>query len=258
MEFKLHLVGLLLILLTASQAIAQEHFLQFAGGLRPEALRDAGYSPLRYAGQGLTGMLAYQKKSEKRETLWIAHYGRGRLSSPFDRKMQSTAAGILNLNFYSSGDTGKKVQWGWANNNQFHTRLIDDFQNFNGRTDFFTAFGPAMQYSLPLDWRQQRFTLQAAAHVQLIGFYVASGYVASVPPGFAYENYSGIQGLLRSAHFFFPGSAWNAAILPSFQWHLKSGNTIALNYWYEYTRLERVHRSSRSVGHWFVAFKMKL
>jgi hypothetical protein len=258
MGFGFKYIQVLLLLLTAYMGLGQAHFLHFAGGLRPEALRDAGYSPLQYSGRGFTGMLAFQRKSVRKETIWIAHYGKSSLVNMFDRNMQTTAAGILNFNFYFSEGSERKLRWGWANNNQFHTRRIDDFQNFNGRTDFFTSFGPAIHYSLPFEWEQQRFSFDVMGHVQAIGFYVASGYVSSVPPGFAYESYGGLQGLLRSANLFYPGSAFNAAFLPSLQWNLKSGNSIGMTYWYEYTQLEKAHRSVRSVGHWFFFFKMRL
>jgi len=247
-----------LALLPAFQVQGQSRELSFGGGLNLTAVRDQAYSPLVYSGTGMDGFLIYRSVTERRETLWLLSAGSAQLSSTYDRNLSTIAVRLTNLNFYPRSNEHAKLQWGWANNNGFHHRLIDDFQNFNGRVDFFTTFGPAANYRHPFTLGEQRFRFQTAAHVQLIGIYLPSGYVASLPSGFSYEQNSFVGSVVESIKIFHPGSSFNAGLWPRLEWLLDTGNGISLNYLYEYSHFSHPHRSVRSSGHWFVTFNMRL
>jgi len=236
----------------------QTRQLSFGGGLNLCALRDQAYSPLVYSGSGFDGIISYWSTSERKETIWVLSYGTGRLSNAFGRNLTTIGVRLTNLNFYSRNNKEARLLWGWANNNGFHHRLIDDFQNFNGRVDFFTSFGPATNYQLPFSFKGKHFKFQTAAHIQLIGIYLPSGYVASLPSGFGYESDSFFGSVVKSMQIFYPGSSFNAGLWPRLEWLLNSGNGIALNYLYEYTYFRKPHRSVRSSGHWFLTFMMTL
>ena len=236
----------------------QSHQLSFGGGVNLLALRDQAYSPLGYSGFGFEGFLGYRAAKESKETIWLLTAGAANLHNAFDRNLNTFAIRLTNYNFYSRSEKDAKLRWGWANNNGFHHRLIDDFQNFNGRVDFFTTFGPAANYHLPFTLGEKRFIFQTAAHVQLVGIYLPSGYVASLPSGFVYESNSFVGSVVESMRIFHPGSSFNGALWPRLEWLLDSGNGIALNYLYEYTHFSHPHRSVRSSGHWFVTFNMTL
>ena len=242
----------------ACQAQGQSRELSFGGGLNLTAVRDQAFSPLVYSGAGIDGFLMYRSVGERRESLWLLSVGSADLSSASGRNLNTIAIRLTNLNFYPRTDEHAKLQWGWANNNGFHHRLIDDFQNFNGRVDFFTSFGPAANFKHPFMIGEKRFRFQTAAHVQLIGIYLPSGYVASFPSGFGYEQNSFVGSVVESMEIFHPGSAFNAGLWPRLEWQLDSGNGIALNYLYEYSHFSNPHRSVRSSGHWFVTFNMRL
>jgi hypothetical protein len=247
-----------LALLVAFAAAAQSRQLGFGGGLKLCALRDQAQSPLKYSGAGYEGFVGYRASNERKETIWLLSAGQANLSSAFDRQLRTHAIRLTNLNFYARAGEDKELQWGWGNNNGFHQRRIDDFQNFNIRVEFFTTFGPAARYTRHFSLWEQRFRFQAAAHVQLIGFYLPSGYVASVPAGFGYEEHSFAGAVLRSMRPFHPLSAFNGGLWPQLDWQLGSGNSIALNYLYEFTHFSRPHPTARSSGHWFLTFHMSL
>jgi hypothetical protein len=248
------LIGLVAIVTTGQAQTT--HNLWLGGGLRPEALRDHGYSPLIFDGIGFSGMAGYEKKSDKRETVWLVHFSQNQTTNNYGRELTATTAGILNLNFYKRED--KSLAWGWSSNNGLQHRFISGFDNFNGRTDFFTSFGPAAQYHKEFSIKEQSFSFTAAAHVQLIGFYKPSGYVASLPSGFGYEPNTGIVGFWESLYFFYPGGAYNAGLWPKLEWHLSTGNSISLNYLYEYTRLTGAQTHERSAGMWILNVSMAL
>jgi hypothetical protein len=244
------------LLLTCLSAAGQSHTLWFGGGLTLEALRDEGYSPLLFSGTGLTGLIGYEKTASRRETTWLLSYGHINTANRYSRNLTVNSVGLLNVNLYKRVDS--PFAWGWSNNNGFHNRNIDGFSNFNGRTDFFTSFGPAGKYERSFAIKNQLFTFKAISHLQLIGFYVPSGYVASLPKGFGYEPNGVLQGFWNSIYLFYPGGAWNAALWPKAEWHLSTGNSISLNYLYEYTRLSGAQMHERSSGMWFLTFNMKL
>jgi len=245
-------------LIMTIQVRGQSRELSFGGGLNLTALRDRAYSPLVYSGVGMDGFLMYKSVGEQKETLWLLSAGSTELRSAYGRNLNTLAVRLTNLNFYNRSDEHAKLQWGWANNNGFHHRLIDEFQNFNGRVDFFTTFGPAANFRHPFMIGENRFRFQTAAHVQLIGIYLPSGYVASLPSGFGYEQNSFVGSVVESMKIFHPGSSFNAGLWPRLEWQLASGNGIALHYLYEYSHFSNPHRSVRSSGHWFLTFNMKL
>lgn len=244
-------------LMMALGMFGQNRQLSFGGGLNLCALRDQAYSPLAYSGSGFDGFIGYRSTKEHKETIWLLSYGKAKLSNNFERNLSTNAIRLTNLNFYSRVEN-KRFKWGWANNNGFHHRLIDDFQNFNGRVDFFTTFGPAANYSLPFNIGEKSFRFQTVAHLQLIGFYLPSGYVASLPSGFGYESNSFTGSVFKSMRFFHPANSFNSALWPRLEWQLKTGNSLALNYLYEFTYFSEPHRSARSSGHWFITFNMKI
>jgi len=236
----------------------QSRELSFGGGMNLTAVRDQAYSPLLYSGSGMDGFLMYRSVGERKETIWLLSAGSAKLSSTYSRNLNTIAVRLTNLNFYPRSDEHAKLQWGWANNNGFHHRLIDDFQNFNGRVDFFTTFGPAVNYRLPFAMGEKKFIFQTAAHVQLIGIYLPSGYVSSLPSGFGYEKNNFVGSVVESMKIFYPGSSFNTGFWPRLEWLLDSGNGITLNYLYEYSHFRHPHPSVRSSGQWFVTFNMRL
>jgi hypothetical protein len=254
--FKLMLTAVAVMF--AFGVLGQSRQLNFGGGLNLTALRDQAYSPLVYSGAGFDGFLGYQSTRERKETIWLLSAGSVNLSNAYDRNLNTIAIRLTNLNFYPRRGEDTKLQWGWSNNNGFHRRWIDDFQNFNGRVDFFTTFGPAANYKLPFKIGEQRFKFQAAAHVQLIDIYLPSGYVASLPSGFRFEPNSFMGAVFESMRIFHPGSSFNGGLWPRVEWQLNSGNGIALNYLYEYSHFSNPYRSVRSSGHWFITFNMIL
>lgn len=234
----------------------QTHDLWIAGGLRSEGLRDIGYSPLRFDGIGISAAVGYQKSSDKKETIWLLNYSLNQTSNAFDRGLTANTAGLLNVNLYKRDQ--RNFSWGWSNNNGLQHRSISGFDNFNGRTDVFTSFGPASGYNNKFTAYSQSFTLNVVSHLQLIGFYLPSGYVSSLPSGFGYEPNGAIKGFWESIYLFIPGKTFNAGFWPKLEWHLSNGNSMSVNYIYEYTWLSGAQPHYRSTGMWLFNFSMRL
>lgn len=251
-------LAVVLIIFAAVRSFGQSHVLIIGGGLKPEAVRDKGFSPLLYSGTGLEGFMGYQKKKNGRETIWLLKLSSAGLSNDYDRNLKTTYIGIINFNFYGKNDTDSPIKWGWSNNNGFHNRQIDDFLNFNGRSDYFTSFGPSLKYNLPFELKQRNFSFRTLLHTQILGFYIPSGYVSSLPGGFGYEQNGIFNSVLKSAYLSYPGSAWNCGLWSGLEWHLGTGNSIALNYMYEYTRLSKPQVSERSTGSWIFTINVLL
>jgi len=218
---------------------------------------DQGYSPLIYTGMEYSGILAYQRIKGRNENIWLFQYTSGNLQNQFHRNVNTVSVNLTAFTFHKS-NSESRVNWGWANNNSFHTRHIDDFQNFNGRTDYFSSFGPALKYFSPFEWKEKNISFQVISHIQLLGFIIPSGYVSSLPQGFGYEQNSFVQSVLQSVHIFYPGSAVNAGLWPGLQWNLESGNSIGFNYLYEFTWLRGEQLSSRSISSFFLTLNMAL
>lgn len=238
--------------------LSQEVELKIGAGLNSQGVIDKGYSPLRYDGLGYDTHLGLSYEKKNREVIWMAGIGQARLYSDFSRSMKTTAISLINLTFYNQKNESQKHKWGWSNNNTFHTRQIDDFLNYNGRTDYFTAFGPAWKYDHFFKIYKQSFRFETMAHIQLFGFYMPSSYVSSMPGGFGYENKSFLPALWSSSYLFLPGSAYNVGLYPSMKWQFSENNHLSLLYRYEYTYFRQIHTSERSVGTWWLSLVVKL
>lgn len=218
---------------------------------------DEGYSPLIYTGFQGSANITYTSIDDGKENIWILGYASGQSQNRFGRNLESTSVSLLALTLYQV-DQESRFSWGWANNNQFNTRTPGDFQNYTGRSDYFTAFGPAMKYTIPFRLLNQEFSFQALSHFQLIGFYIPSGYVSSLPKGFGYEQNGFVASVYNSAFLFYPGSAVNLGLIPALQWGLSENSSLGLTYSYDYTSLQNVHPSKRSRGNYLLSLTMKL
>jgi hypothetical protein len=238
--------------------IGQGGDLILGAGFNAQGVRDKGYSPLLYDGIGYDFQAGFRYFKKNREVLWFGGFGQANLSNEFGRSMKTTTVSLINFTFYAPKDETRKYQWGWSNNNTFHTRQIDDFLNYNGRTDYFTAFGPAWKFEHALGLFGQDFSFETMAQIQLLGFYLPSSYVSSMPQGFGYENKSFFSALWSSTYLFFPGSAYNGGVYPTLKWKFSPNNSLSLMYRYEYSHFNKVHLSQRSVGIWLLSLTIKL
>lgn len=184
-------------------------------------------------------------------------YTSGQTQNRFGRNLESTSVSLLALTLYQI-DPDSRFRWGWANSNQFNSRTPEDFLNYTGRSDYFTSFGPAANVSLPFGFLNQDFSFQANAHVQLIGFYIPSGYINSLPKGFGHDENGFVSAVYNSAFLFHPGSAVNFGLIPTLQWSLSENSSLGLTYSYDYTSLQNVHPSRRSRGNYLLSLTMKL
>lgn len=228
-------------------------------GMLVAAERDPGFSPLTFSGAGVYGSLAYSREREKRSDLLDVFYSRMNLNNRFGTGMGVHTVGIMVFHFYhASKAPGKGLHFGWSNNNSFSVRNNESVNNFNNRFDYFTSFGPAARFRHAFELFGRDFSVQAIAHVQLLGFVMQSSYVSHAPRGYEVETAGGFDVFRQSVDWFYPGRAWDVGVWPRLQYKLGSGNLISLGYRYGYARLNGAHQVAKSRGNWYVGIQSGL
>lgn len=253
-------LSLFLILQLHQPLVAQkQHYLHISAGLQSSAERDRGFSPLMYTGVEFYGSLAYQKESNRKSDLIILDFATGQLSNSWGTTRQVYTTSILTYTFYHKNKGATKgLHWGWSNNNTFSIRDNETITNYNGRSDYFTSFGPALRYRLPFELFKRNFSFQTLAHVQLLGFTVLPSYVTSSPKGFVNGSSSGFKAFWESLGVFHPGNSLNGGCQAGLTYNMKSANLLAINYNYDYLRLKGFHTVEKSKGTWFISLIVKL
>lgn len=235
-----------------SLSAQSNNWLSVGLGVEALALRDYGYSPIIYNGWQLSYYLHYTSVKTKKSDFFIFNYSNGRVNNNFDRTIDTWSASLTTFTFYhGNGQMDKRIQWGWSNVNYFQHRQHGDINNFNGRSDYFTAFGPAFRLLHPFSFAGAQFSFELRSHTQVLGFSVLPGFVTSSPRGFTGSNISGIQSFIQSIDWFVPGKAWHIAVHPGLNWQLNSGNRISINYQFEFIKLNGLHTSER-IGSTFI------
>jgi hypothetical protein len=242
-----------------TDAPRKKHQLHVAGGIQLGAARDLAYTPLRYTGIMPTVYLGYSVESTKKsEQLWL-HASAGTLESRFGAPMDSYNFGIFNVTlFHQLNQQQRGWHWGWSNNNVLRFRDYLGSTNFSPRVDYHTSFGPAARYRYTFDGWLKGFQVEATGHLQVIGFFVQSGFVSNALPGYIANEDSGFQGFWDSLRLFYPGPAWDWSVWPSIRYTLRSGNTLSLEYRYEMTILEDAHRAANSHGFYLFTLTTRL
>lgn len=232
--------------------------LHIAAGVLHSAERDRAYSPVLYSGALPSVMLGYSVEGpDKSEQVW-AGFSTGSLENRFGAQASGTTAGIINFTFYHKKKVpARGFHFGWSNNNRLSFRDFEGAANFSPRFGYHTSFGPAARYRRTFGGKLSALSLEAVGHVQLIGFFLQSGYVSDAPDG-TLGGDAGFGGLLRSARLFVPGRAWNWGLWPRLTYTLSSGNALSLMYRYDMAVLEGAHRSSASRGYYLLTLTAKL
>ena len=232
--------------------------LHIAAGVLHSAERDRAYSPVLYSGALPSVMLGYSVEGpDKSEQVW-AGFSTGSLENRFGAQASGTTAGIINFTFYHKKKVpARGFHFGWSNNNRLSFRDFEGAANFSPRFGYHTSFGPAARYRRTFGGKLSALSLEAVGHVQLIGFFLQSGYVSDAPDG-TLGGDAGFGGLLRSARLFVPGREWNWGLWPRLTYTLSSGNALSLMYRYDMAVLEGAHRSSASRGYYLLTLTAKL
>lgn len=231
--------------------------LYITAGLLHSAERDEAYSSLLYSGALPSVMIGYGVEGAKKsEQVW-AGYSAGNVENRFGARAGITTAGIFNYTLYhAEQEPSRGFHLGWSNNNLLSIRNYKDAANFSPRFDYHTSFGPAARYRYAFGGAISGLSVEAVAHLQLIGFFLQSGYVSDAPDGTV--GAGGFGALLRSARLFVPGRDWSWGIWPSLTYTLGSGNALSLMYRYDMAVLEDAHRSSASRGYYLLTLTAKL
>lgn len=237
----------------------KKRYLQIAAGPSSSAIRDRGYSPLRYSGAVPSVMMGYGAEGpEKSELFWLALSGGG-LENDFGARVHTTAVRFLNYTLYHrEGDPASGLHLGWSNDNALHIRDFTAASNFSPRFDYHTSFGPAARYRYVFEGALAGLSLDAVAHFQAIGFTLQSGYVSDAPAGTEGQDDPGILDVLKSARLFYPVKAWDWGAAATLRYPLGPGNSLGFSYRYDRTSIDNAHRSIRSSGRYWFTIMIKL
>lgn len=253
MTNSLHIIKMLFLyasIFTSFPLIAQwNNGIIISPGLMFAAERDFGFSPLWYDGAGPLIKVAYSADRERRSDLVEAQFSTATLKNRYNTEM---TVYNISLNafmfFHRNKNRNAGLHWGFANRNATNVRDNEVIVNFNYRFDYFTAFGPAMRYRKSFQLFKKDFSFETIADVQVLGFILQSSYVHSAPKGYE-TNASGAWEIFTSSvEGFYPGAAWHVSVSPALSYFFKSGNTLILQYRYEYLKLSSAHISQKSRG----------
>lgn len=237
----------------------QENHINTLGGVEHIASRDAGMSPLMYAGTGFFAGFSWDRKSEKQAFHLAGTFSKGTQRNRYKSPIQYNKGSVQIFSFYHQNRSPtKQLHWGWSVNNLFSHRFNPEFVNFMDHYEYFTNLGPAVKYLYPLQIRDRNLTLEAWAHVQVIGLMIRPSYTSSYPAGFLRRDLSVINRFFYSTRLSHPGNAWNFGFRPRLRYHLNSGNSLSIGYQYEFYQLNTPNSVAQSNGIWMFSLSTKL
>jgi hypothetical protein len=220
------------------------------------ALRDQSMSPLKYGGW-LPGAGISLEISGKQYIFFNLHAQSGSLSNQFNNLLSFGIVSLKNHTFYSA-DTEKRFLYGWSNVNMLQYYVYENYGNFRERSNYFTAFGPALLYRESFSFLGLDFSLQIPLDYQLLGFYLRPSYISNNPDGFLDPANNGFTAWLRSLEIFLPSRARELAVHPRISCELSSGNTISLSYLYTFTGIGTPEPVTISRGTWYLSLVTRL
>lgn len=234
------------------------HRIALSFGMHRGAERDAAYSLLVFSGTlPVLGAHYLRVKADKTDHLHLA-LASGTMANRYGAEMRFFHAGLFTYKFYHRQGAEKSWQWGWSNQNGVSIRSFADADNFNPRADVHTTFGPALQYQVEPEFLGNRLRFDVQAHLQVIGFLIASDYVSPYPAGFTDRGRSGFSALWHSVRPLYPGAVWHWGLWPQVRYRLGNGNAIGLSYRYDMVLLRGAHWSSGSRGQYLCTLIMAL
>lgn len=213
--------------------------------------RDEAFSPLLYDGIGASSALALERKGQKTTSILHATGGAHLLNNRFGGQL-NTFFGALNFShfFHARSDTSSRFQLGFSNRNSYYARRFSRMNNFNGRFDYLTTFGPALRFQYPFLFLGKNWEIDAVAHAQLIGFFITSGFVRSSPD--EANGSIGFSEFWDAANLFHPFNGTQIWLSPALKYPIKNNNALSLSYEFEFTRLHKDYQVERSVGAWML------
>jgi hypothetical protein len=244
----LRIIFFALLNLCCLQGFSQQkslHELSLYGGMQLMSERDKGYSPLLYRGSRPYLGVAFRVEKTHKEMEWMVTFGEGMAENRYGHAWEVATYAMLASNYFRK-NASQRFQWGWANLNSFDQRVNPRFANFNNRSEYFTAVGPSVKIHHPITWRDRRLIWETRAYVQMLGFIIASDYVLSEPRGFRERN--GVKGFFNMLDPFILGRDWAVGGISGLSYQMGSGNTLGIQYRYDFHQLATIHPVQRSRG----------
>lgn len=227
--------------------------IHLAGGIKHSAERDQAFSSLVYSGWKPSVMAGLEIRQTKKTELFLISYNSGELANRFGNVSESSSINMFNYTLYHKGqETNENFNIGWSNNNNVTWTDFDEAKNFSPRFSYLTSFGVAGQYRHTFSGKFSGLTVEAVAHLQLIGFKLQSSYVSASPSGYEGNYSSGFSAAWNSMELFYLFKNWNWGLWPALRYTFKTGNSINFKYRYDMLILNGAHRTSNSSGNYLI------
>lgn len=207
-----------------------------------------------YSGVNLSGAISFKSQTTKKTSFYQLNYQRAKLRNEFDNASSFQGFGFKNSTVYGQVLNEKSsFRWGWSNNNYLNVYKNMRFSNYSERSNYLTTFGLAGLYSKRFSVFGRTLSFDIPADVQLLGFFLRPSYISSAPEGFLDPDNSGASSWLNSFMLFYPGTAWNFGCSPQLSYWFESGNGLAVNYQFEFLRINTPQSITQSSGAWFIS-----
>ncbi len=227
---------------------AQQHSqfqLSLYGGMQLMSERDKGFSPLLHRGSSAYIGGEFRLEKVRSDMAFTVTFGEGGVENRYGKEWNIDSYTLLVSNYYKN-NAGQRYRWGWSNLNTFNQRVNSRFVNFNYRSEYFTAFGPCLNIHNPFTWNKMNLLWENMAHMQMFGFVIASDYVLSEPRGV--RNSNGISNFFQMMDPFLIGRDWAIGGSSQLSCQMGSGNSLGIQYRYDFQQLATIHPVQRSRG----------
>ncbi|MEX0882243.1 MAG: hypothetical protein WDZ72_02100, partial [Cyclobacteriaceae bacterium] len=214
---------------------------------------------LIYSGERSLSTIAFSLKKLNRSDVFHINFGYGRTFNKFGGSMENLSAGLLTMTYYHKNKSAEKgLHWGWSNLNGFNWRSHNGFPNYSLRTDYFTAFGPALRHLLPFQWKKQQFQWTNNAYIHGVGFKIQSDFIGGEPRGFTQEDRKLVAKFWSSSDWFLLGKDWSMGYWSTLCWQLPSDNSLGFQYRLQLARVDGWQPVSRVASTYLLVLNVNL
>ncbi|MCC5938804.1 MAG: hypothetical protein JJU34_16105 [Lunatimonas sp.] len=226
-------------------------------GMQVFAERDRAFSPLLYRGQRSVFNLNYTQEEKSKTMLSTIYYARGFAESAGENELELWTGGAQWHTYYHQ-QGNVPLRLGWSAVSEFNKRRHEGFANFNERSDFTISLGPALSFALPFRLVKSHLHLEGSAHLQVVGFKVASDFISPEPRRRGIDSEQHFWGFLDILDPFIVPRDLRMGLDTSLVYQFSSGNALAFRYAFDFQQLRLAHSLQRGRGNYGLVLHVRL